>query len=279
MPLLIENEKLLDIIRKFYITTGINVTLFDNEFRGIITFPESKNNFCDYMNNHKTFHQKCIICTSKGVQKCAQSKQLEIYKCHAGLTDAVAPIIKNGIVLGYLMFGQIITSEEKDSFKENILELMKQYNIKNADISCVPTPQNKTYEQIAAAATILESLAEFITLKEMMDLKTTPLFENIKKYIADNLEKDISTYELCKQFNISRRSLYDLMNKHAGVGIASYIRLHRLEKAKYLLKTCDLSIAEIAEKSGFSDYNYFLRIFKNKYGISPKKFKMSSFNS
>lgn len=46
--------------------------------------------------------------------------------------------------------------------------------------------------------------------------------------------------------------------------------------AKKLLKVTDLSISEISDRVGFSDYNYFSRVFKQRYNISPKKFRVKS---
>ena len=56
-------------------------------------------------------------------------------------------------------------------------------------------------------------------------------------------------------------------------GIASFIKLKRLTKAKELVLKTDMPIPTIADSVGFSDYNYFLRVFKKHYGISPKKMK------
>ena len=105
-----------------------------------------------------------------------------------------------------------------------------------------------------------------------MNSRTTTLFEELKEYIDNNLGNNITANSIGKKFGISRRTLYNIMKQHTELGIASYIRLRRLERAKYMLSTNNLSIVEIAEKVGFSDYNYFLRVFKNKFGISPKKF-------
>ena len=56
-------------------------------------------------------------------------------------------------------------------------------------------------------------------------------------------------------------------------GIASFIKLKRLAKAKELVLKTDMPISDISDSVGFSDYNYFLRVFKKHYGISPKKMK------
>ena len=60
-------------------------------------------------------------------------------------------------------------------------------------------------------------------------------------------------------------------------GVAAFIRKKRLSHAKKLLLTTNLSTTEIADASGFSDYNYFLRLFKKEYGISSKKMRDKSF--
>ena len=56
-------------------------------------------------------------------------------------------------------------------------------------------------------------------------------------------------------------------------GIASFIKLKRLAKAKELVLKTDMPISDISDSVGFSDYNYFLRVFKKHYGVSPKKMK------
>ena len=52
-----------------------------------------------------------------------------------------------------------------------------------------------------------------------------------------------------------------------------YIKIKRLNKAKELVTGTSMSVSEISDKTGFSDYNYFLRVFKKHYGISPKKMR------
>ena len=61
------------------------------------------------------------------------------------------------------------------------------------------------------------------------------------------------------------------MKQYTSGGIASFIKQKRLKKAKLLIKTTDMKISEISAAVGFSDYNYFLRVFKKEFGVSPKK--------
>ena len=52
-----------------------------------------------------------------------------------------------------------------------------------------------------------------------------------------------------------------------------YIRLRRIESAKELLITTDYSITEIANRVGFSDYTYFLRVFKIETGTTCAQYR------
>jgi AraC family L-rhamnose operon transcriptional activator RhaR len=49
--------------------------------------------------------------------------------------------------------------------------------------------------------------------------------------------------------------------------------LARLRRAATLLLNIELSIASVAELSGFSDSNYFCRIFRKNFGSSPKQYR------
>ena len=109
----------------------------------------------------------------------------------------------------------------------------------------------------------------------MVYLSKKPLVEYVEEYIDKHISEDISIEDLCKEFNLSRRSLYEQMSHYVSGGIATFIRHKKLNYAKHLLQTTDMPIPEIAHASGFTDYNYFLRLFKRNFGISPKKFSMN----
>ena len=95
----------------------------------------------------------------------------------------------------------------------------------------------------------------------------------IDEYIHQNLSNDLTVDKLCTLFGISRSKLYDISNKTYGKGISDYIRDLRIETAKKLLADTHLSIRKVAERVGFMDVNYFIRLFKKKEGITPNSYK------
>ena len=55
--------------------------------------------------------------------------------------------------------------------------------------------------------------------------------------------------------------------------LGQYIQYCRLEYAKKLLKNTEDTIAQISEQCGISDFNYFSRLFKRQYGVSPREYR------
>ena len=86
-------------------------------------------------------------------------------------------------------------------------------------------------------------------------------------------QKGISQYKLAKDLNVSRTLIYSTFSKHNSIGIAEYIRDLKIKKAILLLNDGQLSIKEIAYKTGFIDSNHFIKVFKSYYNITPKEYQ------
>ena len=68
---------------------------------------------------------------------------------------------------------------------------------------------------------------------------------------------------------MSRTKLYETFNDALNMSIGRYIKLKRIERAKYLLTETNLTILEIAEQTGFGEYNYFCSVFKKRSASQP----------
>ena len=79
--------------------------------------------------------------------------------------------------------------------------------------------------------------------------------------------------DICKQMTISKVQLHRKVKSLLNSNINEYILTARFQKAKYYLRHEELSIAEVAYKTGFSSPAYFSTVFKTKLGVSPTIFK------
>ena len=109
--------------------------------------------------------------------------------------------------------------------------------------------------------------------EERSNIKGARYLTLATKYIASNYENDITLEKTAREVNISASYLSHLFRSGLGTTFGEYVSKLRIEKAKELLSATELSVAEIAEKVGIPDANYFTRIFKKYVGISPNKFR------
>lgn len=92
------------------------------------------------------------------------------------------------------------------------------------------------------------------------------------EYIDNNYNKKICAKELSNIAHISTYYLCRIFKQITGRTATEYINEIRLKKSMELLKNGTMNITEISINCGFSDVNYYCRLFKKKYGVSPTKF-------
>ncbi len=65
--------------------------------------------------NDKNNYEKCISCDRMVFQKCREAGETVIYKCHMGLTESATPIIDNDVIVGYILFGQLLCENSRET--------------------------------------------------------------------------------------------------------------------------------------------------------------------
>ena len=261
-------QELTDLMKNFYTLTGIRIVLFDEDYKEIFAYPKDCLPFCLQMRKDPQFYKLCCESDKVSFETCKKTGKLTMYKCHANLIEATSPIVNNGSIIGYIMFGQVCDSKDKDSFKKELKILSQKYAHCQEDL--IKKIKFKSEKQLVAASKILEMCTSYILLKEIIKPSRVELFSAIDEYITNNLSENITVPLLCEKFYISRTQLYALCKRYIPIGIAAYIKTKRLTKAKELLQTTKMSVGDISKAVGFSDYNYFLKSFKKHFGVQTK---------
>ncbi len=91
--------------------------------------------------------------------------------------------------------------------------------------------------------------------------------------IEQNLNQELSLEYLASLVHLNAQYLCRLFKQVTGHTIKQYITTRRLEKAKYMFQSTSKTIAEISLDCGFSDANYFARVFKKKEGMTPSHYQ------
>ncbi|MES2775690.1 MAG: two-component regulator propeller domain-containing protein [Bacteroidota bacterium] len=93
-------------------------------------------------------------------------------------------------------------------------------------------------------------------------------------FIYENLNNpQLSVELLSAHMSVSRASLYSKLLEFTGMTPVEFIRSVKLDKAKELLEKSDMTVSAIATETGFANSNYFTKVFKTKYNVTPSDYQ------
>jgi two-component system, response regulator YesN len=208
------------------------------------------------------------------------------------------PFDKEKVLLQKLSLGEV--EESIEAFRYIFQWLSKEYEdqpikIKNKLLELMFLVNSRLWEyDISSKANEVGLFEEMLVIEDMGELKLwcKKTIENIsseinyhryskvgdiikvaKEYIERNYHKAITLEDIASEVNVSSQYLSRLFKAEMKENFIDYLTDIRIEKAKNLLATGALTIKEICYKIGYSDPNYFSRIFKKRVGIPPTEYK------
>jgi len=110
-------------------------------------------------------------------------------------------------------------------------------------------------------------------LEGAVDRHADELIAQIQFWLQTNLNSDISLAELAEQFGLSQRSFTRRFKMATGIRATEYWQQLRIETAKDLLSSSNLSIQEIAYHVGYQDQGHLTRLFKKSLTLTPKDYR------
>lgn len=120
-----------------------------------------------------------------------------------------------------------------------------------------------------------ELLSEQAQLNSEREKSTGNIVASIIQYLKTNFEHEINFTQIAAEYNFSASYLTKIFKEHTGTSPIKYVNEYRLKIAKTMLIDTNLSVKEIAEKTGFVDQFYFSKCFKNYCGMTPSQYRDS----
>ncbi len=265
----------VDILKDFHKITGARVSLHDLDFNEIAAFPSNLLRFCGKVQERESVKLKCRLADEVAFKKVRQSGMPYTYKCHCGLVETVAPIYNFGNLTGYFMMGQVC--DDGVSAIQTVKDLSKDHfdSEKELEAACKNIPVIKT-DMMTSYINILEIIAEYMTSTNRLTAKDRDLAAGIKNYIHKFYQKKLSVNLLCETFGCSRTTLMNTFRDRFGITVGEYITQYRLEKAEKMLIVGEKSVKSVAAECGFSDQNYFTKVFRQKHGQPPTEYRLKN---
>ena len=100
--------------------------------------------------------------------------------------------------------------------------------------------------------------------------------QQVKRYIARNLDCDLKRDEIAESVHLNPNYLSRLFTRMEGISLKDYITQEKMRMARELIKTTRFSISIIAMKVGYTNISHFSQVYRQYFGISPSEERKES---
>lgn len=222
------------------------------------------NHIADFVNDKYELSQYPIESEKTLIDMCIQGEQEEALNA---FTDLYSYIYKN--YSGSYIEGRNKLIETMVILHRNIMQSGIDFKHLNDYIVCMENVMEYIRLEAWCRERISEICDEFIKARTK---NTNRIIVGAKKYIKANYNKEITLDELSRHTCVSPHYFSRLFKEETGENYIDYLTKIRIEKARELMESSDLSIKEICFKIGYGDPNYFSRLFKKVEKITPSEY-------
>lgn len=276
--ILFNSTQLQRLIINLHTLTGIWANIFDGNGRDI-QIRNAHSPFCQSIHASAEGDARCKDCDIRAVQECRAAGNAGIYPyhCHAGLREYLLPIFEGGVPIAYLVFGQLLDESSRIQQWERTKSLLDWYD---GDMEQLRREffrlRQCSREEITAFAEVLEALASYIQLEGIIRSAEYTDVQKLEMYLDQHYMEPLSLQRISTDLHMGTTKLCALAKKFSdGKTVTQLISLRRVNAAKKMLISSNCPISDVAGAVGFSDYNYFTRIFKANTGMTPRAFRKS----
>lgn len=131
--------------------------------------------------------------------------------------------------------------------------------------------KGRSYSAVGELYRIFGEIISANLLEDAADSSDGKFALAIFKYIKGKFSDQITSGDCAKYLYIDQSSFCRKFKKCFGITFSNYLCSYRLERARQMLEEKGLSVSEVSDKAGFANTSYFIKKYKQAYGITPKK--------
>ena len=106
-----------------------------------------------------------------------------------------------------------------------------------------------------------------------LELAQSSMMELILNYMKENIGRDLTYHDICRQFLMGKSRLYQLFEEQVGQSPMDHFATLKMNEAKRLLREGALTVSQISDRLAFSSIHNFSRAFKKRVGLSPTAYR------
>lgn len=288
------------LLKDFSRATGMATVLVDIHGKALSEW-HNFTPFCTAVRQYPELKEKCEKCDLYGGLEATKEYKPIPYTCHAGLTDIAMPIVVNQQLVGFILSGQVKTTNGNFSEiypKSNWTqypELVEKYDdiyqryTEQVESACeilkILVDHYFPTEQVITSTTNItftypeetkeEEALQHANIKINKTKKINPSISKAIKFIDKNLTKDIHLKTVAEHVYLNSDYFSRLFKKEIGFAFVDFINQKKIERSLFMLHDKHRTLESISEELGYNQTSYFCKVFKQKMGCSPTDYRKS----
>ena len=152
---------------------------------------------------------------------------------------------------------------------EKIEKLFKKFTTLNKS--------NDLSDKLTVKAIGFELLSNYVKLSSDSGVDVVSVssetVDGILRYVNKNLSADLTDKALAEKFFMHKNHLVKIFSSKVGMSPSKYVTATRMQTAKRLLESTDLTVREISFQIGLKDETHLSKLFQKHYNMSPAKYR------
>lgn len=271
---LILRDEVKNIFDHFASLMDISIVFYNEKGQELQRGLDRRNSdYCCLMQQKVFGAERCFMLDSAKQRECIAARSIVCYECHAGLREAIAPLMVSGYPVGFVMIGQFRTVKELPSAVR--LKCQNTKLLAKIEAAFIQLPYIAS-ERVDNLLGMFSLLMDYIVTKELVGLRRNQVLNKIERYIDERITERITLAEVAEHVGKSRSTVSHLVRRKLGITFKNLLIDRKLRYAEELMKQySEKTIEEISDLAGYQDQFYFSRIYRKYRRITPTEYRRS----
>ena len=268
----------VDTIRNLY---GCHLCVHDFSGRIVENVEELPvyhlNPFCVISKRRDANGERQCVQFDRGAVATRLSQKTESFwkLCPCGILEAVVPVYLDNQSIGVLFIGPFKTGSNQRLPKGSLVASSSSDSVLVEKLGKnLPELSLVDFRGVLTIGELLSGQLEKIIMKSatgkniVKDRK-----QQIEDFFNECYHLNVALSDLAERLCLSESRTFQVVKKHFKCGFSTMLNAKRLRRAEKLLRMSMFPIRRVSEMTGFQHSEYFCRIFKRKYGVSPREYR------
>jgi AraC-like DNA-binding protein len=212
-------------------------------------------------------------------RRAGTARRVFVKRCHAGVIEAVVPVVIAGSHAGTIFLGPAVERGRKPP--ASLLRLKasetSKASAKEVGASGLPVRSRRELLEVGRLLAVLAGYAAeaggALLLQRLARAARTEPVRRAMELAEKRSAEPLSVADAAREVYLSPSRFAHVFSAEAGMSFHQYLACMRVEKAKGLLAHSSLNIGEIAARTGFCNQNYFAAVFRERTGLAPGEYR------